>query len=141
MSPQWVLDTNVVISGLLSPHGPPGRLLDAVLTQKHLLVIDDRIRLEYAEVLSRPKFRIGRERGQAFLAILQFQVQIIALPVANLSASEPDDTIFLEAAAASLDQTLVTGNLKHYPLEGRGPACVLSPREAWARLSVTGQNS
>lgn len=133
--PQWVLDTNVVISGLLSPEGPPGRLLDAVLTQKLLLVVDDRIRLEYAQVLARPKFRIDRERAQAFLAILQFQIQIIALPVVKLSAEDPDDTLFLEVAAASQDRTLVTGNLKHYPRDGRGPVRLLSPREAWERFS------
>ena len=32
-APVWVLDTNVLVSGLLSPFGPPGRLVDALLAK------------------------------------------------------------------------------------------------------------
>jgi hypothetical protein len=39
----WVLDTNVLVSGLLSANGPPGRLLDAVLSRRLTMAFDDRI--------------------------------------------------------------------------------------------------
>lgn len=45
-APVWVLDTNVVVSGLLSAHGPPARLLDAALAGSLRLSLDDRIEAE-----------------------------------------------------------------------------------------------
>ena len=60
-SPAWVLDTNVLVSGLINPHGHPGRLMDAVLGGHLELALDDRIYSEYAEVL---RFRTAaRESG------------------------------------------------------------------------------
>jgi predicted nucleic acid-binding protein len=41
-----VLDTNVLVSGLLSPHGPPGRIFDLLLGGKLTLVFDDRLLAE-----------------------------------------------------------------------------------------------
>ena len=59
-SPSWVLDTNVVVSGLLVAGGFPGRLLDAVMTARLRLSCDDRVEAEYREVLARPRLEIGR---------------------------------------------------------------------------------
>jgi uncharacterized protein len=131
----WVLDTNVVISGLLSPNGPPGRLMDAVLARRLGVVVDDRILHEYREVLARAKFGFDAERVSALLRIMAFQTHVSALPVKGLKSSDPDDTMFLEAAAASEEKTLVTGNMKHYPSAGRGPVVVLTPTEAWAEFA------
>jgi putative PIN family toxin of toxin-antitoxin system len=128
--PHWVLDTNVVVSGLLSPHASPGRIIDALLARRLMLVLDDRIIDEYRDVLSRPKFRIEHDILHAFLAILKFQHHLSAVSVAGLKASDPDDTKFLEVAHASSGRVLVTGNLKHYPRQGRGGVTVLSPAEA-----------
>lgn len=51
-----VLDTNVVVSGVLMPMGPPGHLLDLVLTGEVTPVIEPRVAGEYREVLLRPRF-------------------------------------------------------------------------------------
>lgn len=134
-SPQWVLDTNVIASGLLSPHGPPGRLVDALLNRMLQLAVDDRIIAEYREVLTRPKFRMDAARVSAFLALLAFQSHVSATATKGLSASAPDDTAFLEVAATSAQQTLVTGNIKHYPEKTRGSIRVLTPAEAVGQLT------
>jgi len=131
----WVLDTNVVISGLLSPHGPPGRLIDALLARRLVITYDDRILHEYREVLARAKFRFDANRVAAFLRIMAFQIPVSAFPVKGLKASDPDDTVFLEVAAASEGKTLVTGNTKHFPPAGRGTVRVPAPVEAWAELT------
>lgn len=136
--PAWVLDTNVIVSGLISPLGPPGRLLDAVLARRLLLVVDDRILREYREGLSRPKFRIDPARLDAFLAIMVHQVHVSAPTVKGLSASEPEDTVFLEVAAASTNLILVTGNLKHYPKSGRGTVRVFIPADAARKFADHG---
>ena len=129
--PVWVLDTNVVISGLLSPVGYPGRLLDMVLSQRLRLALDDRVESEYREVLARPKFGVSDLRAEAFLAILQFQQFVSAPPWPLRPIPDPDDIMFLEVAGQTPDKILVTGNAKHFPAKCTGPVCVLSPRDAW----------
>jgi len=36
-----VLDTNVLVSGLLNPKGPPGKILDLVISQNYLGELPD----------------------------------------------------------------------------------------------------
>ena len=132
--PVWVLDTNVLVSGLLSPAAPPGRLVDALLGRRLRLALDDRIEGEYREVLARPRFGIEPVRREAFLAILQFQDHLVATPWRHARAPDEDDIVFLEVAAQTRARTVVTGNLKHLPPRCRGPVAVLSPRAAWEGL-------
>jgi putative PIN family toxin of toxin-antitoxin system len=129
-----VLDTNVVVSGLLSPAGPPGRLVDVLVSRRLRLALDDRVELEYREVLARPRLGIEPVRREAFLAILQFQEHVTAPPWPHRSPPDEDDVMFLEVALQTLAQTLVTGNLKHVPPSCRGPVSVSPPRAAWERF-------
>ena len=52
-----VLDTNVLVSGFMSPGNPPGRIIDFLRAGDITLAIDDRIFSEYAAVLGREYFR------------------------------------------------------------------------------------
>ncbi len=135
--PEWVLDTNVLVSGILSAHGPPGRLLDAVLARRLRLAIDDRIVAEYRSVLLRPKFKIDPADLAQFWEILPFQKHVTVSPTIELSASEPADTKFLEVANATASKILVTGNIKHFPRKSRGHVRVLSPADAVQVLVVS----
>ena len=51
-----VVDTNVIVSGLLSPFGPPGQVVRLIAAGKLRLYHDARILTEYREVLHRPVF-------------------------------------------------------------------------------------
>lgn len=136
--PIWVLDTNVLVSGLLSPFGPPGRLVDSLLNRRLRLALDDRIEIEYREVLARPKLGIERGRREAFLAILQFQDHVAALPWPHRAPPDHDDVAFLEVALQTTARTVVTGNLKHFPPGCRGGVTILPPRAAWERFVTLG---
>jgi putative PIN family toxin of toxin-antitoxin system len=127
----WVLDTNVLVSGLLSAKGPPGRLIDAILAQRVAIAFDDRILCEYREVLARPRFSFKAADVRAFWEILPFQTHLVAMPIRGLEASDASDTKFLEVAAATESKILVTGNARHYPEKTRGVVKMLSPREAF----------
>ena len=129
-APVWVFDTNVLVSGLLSPAAPPGRLLDVLLARRLRLAVDDRVELEYREVLARPRLGIERGRREAFLAILQFQEHVTALPWPHRAPPDEDDAVFLEVAMQTSARTVVTGNLKHFSPAYRGPVTVWSPRAA-----------
>jgi len=68
-----VLDTNVLVSALINPYGAPGRIWDLVIHQQLVLGYDDRILVEYEQVLRRGKFGFDRDSVDAILAIFQFQ--------------------------------------------------------------------
>jgi putative PIN family toxin of toxin-antitoxin system len=131
--PSWVLDTNVLVAGLLNPEGYPGRLVDAVLAGALRLTFDDRIEREYRDVLARPKFGIAEELREAVLHELRNQDSVTPPPQA-VHLPDPDDLPFVEAAFSATDHVLVTGNAKHYPRDLARQCLVLSPREAWKRL-------
>jgi uncharacterized protein len=131
--PSWVLDTNVIVSGILNPHGYPGRLLDAILNGSLRLTLDDRILVEYRDVLSRPRFGISSDELQAIMAKLLRQDLVTPTALA-IDLPDPDDLPFLEAACLATDKTLVTGNARHYPPSRRAGVQVLAPVQAWNKL-------
>lgn len=109
-----VIDTNVLVSGLLSPFQAPGRVLDMVLAGEILPVIDDRIMAEYREVLTQPKFSFEKHLVEDLLAYFDsIGITVSALPW-ELVLPDPDDKIFLEVAKAA-DAPIVTGNIRHFP--------------------------
>lgn len=125
-----VLDTNVMVSGLINPMGPPGRIVDGVRAGSLKVVVDDRILAEYADVIRRPMMRAYFTASDAF-AILDFLVHqaehVVAIePARNLP--DPDDAPFLEVALAA-GVPLVTGNKKHFPVNRRKGCRVFSARE------------
>jgi putative PIN family toxin of toxin-antitoxin system len=110
-----VVDTNVLVSGLLSPYGPPGEIVRMVAAGVLSLCFEARIFSEYSQVLKRPKFHFHPEEVEALL--VQIQSAGIVVPSEPLAKrlTDPFDEAFLEAAVAGKVEMLVTGNLKHYP--------------------------
>lgn len=130
----WVIDTNVVVSGLLNPHGPSARVLDAVLDGRVKLVYDARILAEYRDVLHRPRLKLKPGKISAFLTGLQSQMTVTPSPLA-VTGLNADDIVFVEVALATTDQTIVTGNLADYPPKILHGARVLTPAQAAAELA------
>ena len=130
---QWVLDTNVVVSGLMNPRGHPAAILNAVANGRVKMVCDARILAEYRDVLSRPRLKLAPDKIAAFLVSLRGQsfVTPVSLPA---TAPDPDDLIFVEAALATTGKTIVTGNMAHYPTGILHGARVLTPSQAAAEL-------
>ena len=124
-----VVDTNVLVAGLLSPFGPPGEIVRMISSGAVSLCLDARILTEYSDVLSRPKFRFELEHAHALLE----QIRMDGLSVAGtpLGSRLPDSTDepFLEIAIAGEAACLITGNIKHFPASKRQGMTVLSPAE------------
>ncbi|HEX9591821.1 MAG TPA: putative toxin-antitoxin system toxin component, PIN family [bacterium] len=131
-----VLDTNVLVSALLNPHGIPAKVLRAVLVGRVQLAYDFRILSEYREVLRRPKFPFGDDQIGTLLDL--FEKEGVCVTAAPLGRALPDtdDAPFLEVAVAGKVDALVTGNPRHFPEDVTAPVAVLSPRELLARLRV-----
>jgi putative PIN family toxin of toxin-antitoxin system len=123
-----VFDTNIIVSGIISPSGPPGRILDGILDGLYQPVISDAILAEYTEVLTRSKFDFSARKITQVLDALCIQsVSPPFHPFPQFSAlPDPDDAIFIEAAIA-LNVPIITGNKRHYPSYLMGAIKVLSP--------------
>ena len=130
-----VLDTNVLVSAMLSGGGAPDMVLQLVLMGELTLLADSRILAEYDEVTARPRFGFDEEERRALLEVLADLAEpVIARPTA-LALPDPDDRVFVEVALAGGAEALVTGNARHFrPRGGRLSVPVLTPRQLVDRL-------
>ena len=125
-----VLDTNVLVSGMINSHGPPGRIVDLLREEMVELVVDDRVLSEYRMVLNRPKFR-RYFNPQSVSDILNFLEQntLYMVPIKTIiGLPDPDDVPFAELAL-SADVPLITGNTADFPKSLLQNVCILTPAE------------
>ena len=123
-----VLDTNVLVSALLSPNGAPAAVLQLVLAGRVVLIFDARILSEYRQVLYRAKFGFDTHLVAELLAFLESEGELVASVPLPLALPDPDDAMFLEVAAAGGANHVVTGNPRHFPTRKRRGVSVVSPR-------------
>ena len=134
-TPVWVVDTSVVVAGLLTPdpQSPPARILDAMLGGQVRFLICVELLAEYRTVLLRERIRARHGLAAAEVdALLQaFATDAAVVDIAGRSETAPDpgDDFLWRLLAARLGAGLVTGDaalLDHPPPGAR----VISPR-AW----------
>jgi len=124
-----VLDTNVLVAGLLSPFGPCGHIVRMVSSGELTLSFDARILAEYEEVLDRPKFKLQKEQVATFLDHIEHQGLMVATSPLSRSLPDADDDPFLEVAIAARVTCIVTGNQIHFPTELCQGVKVFSPAD------------
>ena len=124
-----VLDTNVLVSALLSPFGPPAEILRLVTTGMVQVCHDCRILGEYRQVLLRPAFPFRPLQVESLLDQIESDGEPVTAFALSDRLPDPDDEAFLEVALSGEARYLVTGNLKHYPERSRQGVAVVSPRE------------
>ena len=137
-----VIDTNVLISGMLNPSGPPGRIVDLLRSGALQVVVDDRILSEYTDVLRRRYFlRYFRKSERE--DVIEYVSKNSHYTLSRIVAQDmPDegDIPFLEIALSE-GVPLITGNLKHYPERARMGCNVLSPKQFIDRFFATGNRA
>ena len=110
-----VIDTNVVVSGLLSPSGNEALILLAVRQGLVRPCVSPDILDEYRAVLARPKFAFPEDEVSATLAMLQHAGELF-VPEGQLpQVVDPGDAKFLHCAEVSGADCVVTGNKRHFP--------------------------
>lgn len=124
-----VLDTNVLLSGLLSPFGPCGDIVRMVTSGNLTLCVDARVLSEYDEVLRRPKFRFDHDKVAVILDYIERSSWVVSSTPLPLSLPDPDDEAFLEIAVSGGVDYLFTGNAAHFPSESCQGIKVLSPAD------------
>jgi len=130
------MDTNVLVSALIKPFGNPARILDMVLGGELQILYDDRILLEFREVLLRPKFCFEESDVEELLTFFEIEgVRVLPVPVDEPFIDE-DDLPFIEVAIAGRAEVLITGNKRHFKRIQTKKIKVMTPDEFlefWSR--------
>jgi putative PIN family toxin of toxin-antitoxin system len=124
-----VLDTNVIVSGILRPYSKAASILRLVATGAITLAYDLRIFSEYRDVLNRPKFAFAKEDIDAFLDQVEKEGVLVSVMPLKFRLPDPEDEPFLEVALAAKAVALVTGNKRHFPKKQYEGTRILSPAE------------
>jgi putative PIN family toxin of toxin-antitoxin system len=139
MSMRVVIDTNVLVSGLLGVYSYPARIIDLVYSGRFQCVHDDRILMEYREVLARPKFAnaiSGRERDDLIDFLERWGLHVLPEPLGPMAGNAPDpfDIPFAEAAVAGQASCIITGNITHFDFfsSNQWGIRVLNPKDCHA---------
>jgi putative PIN family toxin of toxin-antitoxin system len=140
VKPRAVLDTNVFVSGLISPKGPPARILMALRSARFTLVSSPPVNEEIIEVLSRPTIRdrygLGDRIFDVSFILWEVADLVIDLPHVQVS-SDPDDDKFLATAVAGRADYLVTGDVGDLlSLREYKGVKIVSPREFVSSLKA-----
>lgn len=129
-----VIDTNILVSALLTPGGASAQLIAAIRSRTLTPVVSETILAEYAEVLIRAKFGFAHNRTASLLEDMKGLALFLNLrPIPLQNVPDPDDAPFI-AAAITAACPVITGNSKHFPQQIG--IKILSPSEALARLQA-----
>jgi uncharacterized protein len=110
-----VLDTNIIVSALLQPLGPPAQVFLLAIGGSIQLCVSGDVYAEYEEVIRRPRLRLDETVVIAALNTIR-ENGLWVRPTESVTAcADPDDDIFLECAQAAEAAYVVTGNIKDFP--------------------------
>lgn len=126
-----VVDTNVLVSAMLTAGGAPDLTIQLILQGDAILVADSRILGEYDEVTARAQFGFDHRKRRVLLAQLASMAEMVQSRPLRLPLPDDEDRMFVEVAVAGRADAIVTGNLRHFlPTDGSTLAVpVLTPRQ------------
>lgn len=134
------LDTNVIVSGLLSAKGPPGELLDAWIAQAFVLVTSHYQFAEMERVASYPRLRerIPPELLSNVLERMGDLAHVVGPDLPHIDASpDPADNPVIATALAGDAELLVSGDRSHLlDLKSVQGLRIVGPREAISCLKL-----
>jgi putative PIN family toxin of toxin-antitoxin system len=129
-----VIDTNVLISGLLSTTSTPAQAVEKAVTKAQLVATPATLR-ELIERLHSSKFDpyVPRERHDALLERLVSLVEIIDVLQTVRASRDPKDDKFLEAAVNGPADVIVTGDRDLLDLNPFRSIAIVTPADYVAR--------
>ncbi|MFA4886340.1 MAG: putative toxin-antitoxin system toxin component, PIN family [Desulfotomaculaceae bacterium] len=129
-----VLDTNVLISGMLIPGGPPGKIVDLWTENIITVIVSQALIEEFFDVLLRPKFkRAGTviERQDLLMGLLEMENSVFVFPGVRLHVIEddPEDNHVLECALEGKVQYIISGDTHLLALKEFQGIPIVAPAE------------
>lgn len=128
------VDTNVLVSGLLSADGPPGRIVDAFRRHRFELVVSPQVLDELLDVLLRPYLGISVREAASMVATVRTRAHLVGGEYLDVEmVRDPNDNIVLACALEGDADYLVTGDrdllvLKDHHVAGHRVLHVVPPR-------------
>lgn len=136
-----VLDTNVLISGMLLPKSVPGQIVQAWRKAQYTLVVSEKMLEEIERVLKYPKIQRrlnwSVEQTERYISLLRFYTDVVSI-AETLEALPPDvlrdpnDIPILATLLAGSADWLVTGDDDLHAVRENYPIC--SPAEFLSML-------
>jgi len=125
-----VLDTNVLVSGLLFG-GTPGKLLDLWKTGTIRLIMSRVMLDEFLRVLAYPKLRLSEEEIHylLYVEVLPHVEMVKVRPAPILIPMDPSDDMFLHCAVAAGAKYIISGDRHLLQLKSYKRIKILSPAE------------
>jgi putative PIN family toxin of toxin-antitoxin system len=123
-----VLDTNIIVSALLTPEGPTALILTLATSKKFRCCISESLLQEYRDVLGRPEFHLDQQRIARLMRSLERSAVVVVPRKILQIASDPDDDKVMECALEARADFVVTGNLRHFPTQFQDIR-VIAPRQ------------
>jgi putative PIN family toxin of toxin-antitoxin system len=140
--PSAVVDTNLLVSALITPRGTAHRVLEAWRRRLFRLIVSALLYQELAEVLRRPKlaqrYGLTTEEITVILNLIARWARVVR-PVDRLpiAVRDPKDEMVLATALGGRADYLVTGDQDLLVLDGaaaRWPLRIVTAREFLERL-------
>ena len=139
-----VLDTNILVSALISGEGSPGQVLAAVKSLG-ITLITSRFRIdEVRDVLARDRLQpyIGREEADDLLYHLEAVAMVVADPPEVSLSADPDDNPILATEIAGDADLIVSGDRDHMLAVGSAHGIpIVTAREAADRHTHRAANA
>ncbi len=109
-----VLDTNIVVSGMLWS-GAPSKIMEAVYTRRIRPVVTELLLDELSSVLKRPKFEnrlklVGKSLDELIHHYVVFAEVIDSQPLPRPVSVDQDDDMFIACAVTGKVDYLVSGD-------------------------------
>lgn len=129
-----ILDTNVLVSDLISKGIPFQIIYRLVFDKKVSVCLSEAVLTEYVEVLNREKFtKYSDFKIQAEIVLLKLEtLGLLFEPTQQIELIQDlPDNRFLELALEGNADFLITGNTKDFDFESIGTTKIISPKEYW----------
>lgn len=136
-----VVDTNVLLSALLSTQGTPGRLISRLVDGEHTFLVSRTTMEELRRVLNYPKIRRLLTQTENELELFLCSVELSAVEVdttvvpTGLECRDPDDIEYLAVAVLGHAECIVSGDQDLLVLNEVEGIPILTPAQLLDRMS------
>jgi putative PIN family toxin of toxin-antitoxin system len=128
-----VVDTNVLLSGLIRPRGAPGTIVRALREGRIVPVLSRPMLEEIGAVLSRPwlqeKYGLDEAAVETVLRFLVTRGELVEPRIELRRRRDPRDDMFLEAAVSASAERLVTGDKDLLEMESIEGVTIVTARQ------------
>jgi putative PIN family toxin of toxin-antitoxin system len=111
-----VLDTNIVISSVISSNGNPSAIMSLVSDGEIQAYYSNEILDEYKKVLAYDRLKINSEKQVEIIEKIIEQGILIEPEKSDIPLPDESDRVFYDTAKDA-NAILITGNIKHFPNE------------------------